>query len=64
MSNEPCVVLFYAPWCGHCKRFKPQWDSLMAEIGIKLIDVNCDKNKELQKMITLKDFQQLNIYQK
>ena len=57
MSNEPCVVLFYAPWCGHCKRFKPQWDSLMAKNhGIKLIDVNCDKNKELAEKHNIKGF--------
>jgi len=26
MNGEPRVTLYYADWCGHCQRFKPEWN--------------------------------------
>jgi protein disulfide-isomerase-like protein len=53
-SNEPCITLFYAPWCGHCKRIIPEWEKLsnsnvQTSSGkkVKVIKVNCDENKDL-----------------
>ena len=46
-SSNPEVVLFYAPWCGHCKKMMPDWESLGNSVGnVHVKKVDCDKNSE------------------
>mmetsp|Transcript_38518 Transcript_38518/g.60705 ORF Transcript_38518/g.60705 Transcript_38518/m.60705 type:complete len:183 (+) Transcript_38518:51-599(+) len=44
-AGKSVFVKFYAPWCGHCKKLKPDWDKLMDEInggpGSLVADVDC-----------------------
>ncbi|KAJ8599843.1 hypothetical protein CTAYLR_005621 [Chrysophaeum taylorii] len=47
VEGKTVFIKFFAPWCGHCKKMKPAWDSLMKEYDghpTKLIaDVDCIK---------------------
>jgi len=47
-------VMYYAPWCPHCKTAMPDWDALgtTQTIGgstVKISKVDCDANPEIGK---------------
>lgn len=31
-SPRPQVLYYFAPWCGHCKKFTPVWDEVSREM--------------------------------
>ena len=52
ISDRPALVMFYAPWCGHCKKLKPDWEVLGEEstdidVTIGRIDCTSDGGKKL-----------------
>ena len=62
-SNKKSLVMFYADWCGHCKKLKPTWDELSKEVnenessGVKMVKVNCgDPNKNEKHKLIMKKY--------
>lgn len=60
-AGKTVFVKFFAPWCGHCKKMKPDWDKLIKQYEnhdkILIADVNCiEGGKELCSKHGVKGF--------
>ncbi len=45
-GDKPCIIDFYATWCGPCKRVAPIFDELAKEYDGKLTIYKVDTDKE------------------
>jgi len=48
-GKEPCVIDFYADWCGPCKRVAPIMDEMAKKYNgkVKIYKINVDKERKL-----------------
>ena len=60
-GTKPCLVDFYADWCGPCKMVAPILDELKEEYGDKLdiYKIDTEKEQELSSMFGIKSIPSL-----
>jgi len=63
-SDHVWVVEFFAPWCGHCKHFAPEYSRAAKNLhGIVHVGaVNCDNEKQLCGAFGIQGFPTVKIF--
>ncbi len=60
-GKTPCLIDFYADWCGPCKMVAPLLEELQKEYGDKLViyKVNTENERELSAMFGIQSIPSL-----
>lgn len=60
-DTVPCLIDFYADWCGPCKMVAPILEELQAEYGdkLKIYKINTEKEMELAGMFGIRSIPSL-----
>lgn len=65
-ENKPTMCMFYAPWCGHCKKFMPEYDAFMRDVkdnvNINVTKVNSDEKPEVAEKHGIKGFPTIKFF--
>lgn len=63
-SDKPAMIFFYAPWCGHCKNAKPEFEKLMQMAKGRAHMIDCDAHQNIAQKYDVKGFPTIRYYPK
>eukprot|EP01065_Artemidia_motanka_P035705 TRINITY_DN43599_c0_g1_i1.p1 TRINITY_DN43599_c0_g1~~TRINITY_DN43599_c0_g1_i1.p1 ORF type:complete len:474 (+),score=191.31 TRINITY_DN43599_c0_g1_i1:73-1494(+) len=63
-SEEPWIVEFWSPFCGHCKMFAPEYDNAAAKLAgkVRVGAVNADKFGDLASQFGVSGYPSLRLF--
>ena len=63
-SDEPWMVEFYAPWCGHCKNLAPEWSKAATALKgiVKMGAVDMTQHESLGAPYNVRGFPTIKIF--
>jgi protein disulfide-isomerase-like protein len=61
-SDKPALVFFYAPWCGHCKNAKPEFEKVMQMAKGRAHMIDCNAHQEIAQKYNVKGFPTIRYY--
>jgi thiol-disulfide isomerase/thioredoxin len=65
-GSSPEFVMFYAPWCGYCKKTMPDFQELMNTYknGVKITAIDCVADEGMAKKHNVKGYPDIRYYPK
>lgn len=66
-ENELSLIEFYAPWCGHCKKLAPEYETAATAlkdsvISLAKVDCTTEPNKPICERYDVKGFPTLKVF--
>jgi len=61
-NNKVYMLVFYAPWCGHCRNMVTDVKDLsntLKDEGFMVGTINCERNSDLSDKIVIDSFPQI-----
>uniref|UniRef100_T1IPH3 DnaJ homolog subfamily C member 10 n=1 Tax=Strigamia maritima TaxID=126957 RepID=T1IPH3_STRMM len=64
IGEKPVAIDFYAPWCGHCQTFAPEFDAIAKNFEDKIYfgKVNCEKHPDICRKANIRAYPTVRFY--